>query len=368
MIRKFYDPKVAPGNAVEFGPDATWQGSFDLSSIFNVPAAGQYVVSFTSTLTGLDGSSRPARISVTSTPATIILPASKSAATSKVKRDAISGCDAGQTWVIRTALKSAVKLAADAHDNTPVGPTDLGVAPWYSQFFNDQSWQTVREAFGGVSQYNIDGKGGVTRACVADSDPGCASGAFGFAPVPGTVPGSVSLCSNFFDSTWASTACGVPGTQTPTLGTVSQWQQPYDQPGVILHELLHDEGVTGTPNINDGPGFPEGQDQYTYDDTIALATNAATNGDAPLQNSNNFLYYAMTIRNHLDPSAACDGCHLIPPQDVCSQAPQSELAFPAERMFYASFPLKDAGFRSVFRSFVALRNLEAKVQQKCRNQ
>lgn len=80
----------------------------------------------------------------------------------------------------------------------------------------------------------------------------------------------------------------------------------------MLHELLHSSLIIGTSSIIDGPDpNAQGGENYAYSGVTALAANAATNHDAPLTNSENFVLFAMAVANQLDPEGAtCDCCPL----------------------------------------------------------
>ena len=325
MVRKIYAPEVLPEHILRVPAHSTWTGTYDLTKIFDVPSSGQYNVSLVNTLKAVSNMSlhKSHVVHVSSDSIITNLTKSEHNLKSKGKRDQINDCDAGQNFILRQALDGAKTMALQAYQNTPTSAPQPGSQPWYAKYFNDASWTTVRKAFDGVSFYTIDAPLlGLTWACGGNSG-GCKPGVFGFAPPPSVSPGGVTLCNQFFQTTWASTACGIPGTTTPSVGTVAQWQTPWDQPMVVLHELLHDALVTGVPNINDGPGYPANQGLYEFDEVIDLAQNAATNGDAPLQNSQNFVYYAMEIRNIFNPTAQCAGCPMTPPNYVCNSVPNS---------------------------------------------
>jgi len=200
-----------------------------------------------------------------------------------------------------------------------------GVAPYWTTYFNDDSFQSVREVMAALGGYNIDGKAGLNWYCTNDPQGihGCRPGIWGYAPPIGEKRFRyVTLCDRYLDATWASTVCDVPGSPNPTFGTVSQWQQPIDQAVTIFHEMLHDNTVAGLNGIDDGPSA-EDQNQYTYNPIVDSAKNAATNGDGPLKTAQSFTMYAQYLWHQANPGVPCQGCPLKPTDGSCNKLPNS---------------------------------------------
>lgn len=78
--------------------------------------------------------------------------------------------------------------------------------------------------------------------------------------------------------------------------------------GIVLHELLHAHVLTGQYTVKDGPTDQEqGGIWYTYAGVSYLADNAASNNDAPLRNSQNYVFFAQAVTNSVAP-APCNCC------------------------------------------------------------
>ena len=185
---------------------------------------------------------------------------------------------------------------------------------------------------------------GVTFYCNTDATHSnyCSSqtGLVGYAPAQGAYS-YVTLCNYFFTNVWSSTLCGQPGTSNPPAQTyLEQWQEPYMQAGkskfdvlravvniftgIALHEMLHCYKIAGTNTIIDGPDkYNQGGVNYLYRGVSSLAQNAATNGDAPLTNSQNFVYFAQAVTNTEAP-LPCNCCSFGGPTlSFCSGLPDS---------------------------------------------
>ena len=325
------DGDVTPDQIPTLPAQSGWTGTYKLTELFEVPKADKYNVSFATTLfatkTPLDGEiphsymvSAPARMMFLAK-SSLQLANRDAVSPVKVKRDLIQHCDAGQTWVIRNVLPSTIQMAAAAASYVPT----TGTNPLYTKYFNNNDQQTVREVFKYIASYQIDIINGFTWYC--DIDPGSKTycqeypSAYGYAPWIGSKLRYLTLCPFFFTKLWASTICHVPGAND--RGPPG-WQIDLDQPSIMMHEMLHDAKLAGLGGIDDGQN-DTAQGQYTYKQVTNLAINSASNGDAPIKNSQSFVYFALEVRNltSTPQNQECIHCPLQPPSDICAQAPSS---------------------------------------------
>lgn len=87
---------------------------------------------------------------------------------------------------------------------------------------------------------------------------------------------------------------------------------------------MHCYLIVHTSNIVDGPDANnQGGINYDFEGVSGLAQNAATNGDAPLTNSQNFVFFAQAVTNAIAP-APCNCCSFGGPSlSYCSGLPNS---------------------------------------------
>ena len=159
MLRKIYT-KVLPDHVLKLAAHSSWNGTYDLTHLFEVPTEGNYTVSLASTLTALSKTGKLTgsyNIFVKSQAVTMEL--SKSYPALKPRLDLsdnalIHTCDAAQQWVIQQAVQQATAMAANAMKAVPVFSPIVGYWPnqtLYQEYFNDNSQQTVFNVFKKVS-------------------------------------------------------------------------------------------------------------------------------------------------------------------------------------------------------------------------
>ena len=159
MLRKIYT-KVHPEHIITLAAHSSWNESFDLTQLFEIPEEGEYVVSLTSTLTALSNTTQLSNnfpVNVESEAVTMML--TKSSSTLKPRIDLsdnalIHTCDAAQTWVIQQTVQQATGLAMNAKKAVPVFNPIVGYFPnetLYQEYFNDDSQQSVFNAFNLIS-------------------------------------------------------------------------------------------------------------------------------------------------------------------------------------------------------------------------
>ena len=320
---------AAPDQGETIAAGSTWSKTYDLTRLFEIPMADVYNISFATTVfisTPPDEPTYPFQVSAH--PLMMSLASSspqrsppEPAPPTRVKRDQIQQCDAGQTWVIQKALASAIQMASAAASYVPT----TGTNSIYEKYFNNDKQQVVREVFKYIASYDIGIANGFDWYCNTspDSKSYCQKHPLleAYAPRIGSKLRYLTLCPGYFAQTWASTICHVPGADD---GLPKGWQRDFDQPSIIMHEMLHDAKLAGLAGINDGNDDMT-QGQYTYDQVTNLASNSRVNGDAPMKNAQSFVYFALEVRNitSTPQGQQCVRCPLQPPRSVCAQSPSS---------------------------------------------
>lgn len=266
-VRYLYGNEVRQQHILKLAANSNWTGVFDLTKLFEVPAAGSYRVSLTPKLSAFPpspaaGDATPRLndlIPVLVISAPVIMKLAKSpqkllSRSTLTKRDSINNCDAGQEWVIRKSLESAKIMATYASAAVPLPPKTTYL---WTKYFNSGAFHPVYKAFSNIAVHNIDGDSGSSWYCGQNPiDPPnmCDGGLLGYNALGKS---DISLCPEFFTRTWASSACGEPGKDLPLLGGWV-WEVPMDQPSLLLHEMLHNEAISKVKGIHDGPELLDG--------------------------------------------------------------------------------------------------------------
>ena len=159
MLRKIYT-EVHPDHILKLSAHSSWNGTYDITQLFEVPTEADYTVSLTSTMTALSETAKLTesyRIFVKSQ--VVRMKLAKSYPSLKQRLDLsdnalIHTCDAAQQWVIQQTVQQATNMATNAKKAVPLFNPVVGYWPnqtLYQEYFNDQSQQTVFNTFSKIS-------------------------------------------------------------------------------------------------------------------------------------------------------------------------------------------------------------------------
>ena len=282
--------------------NSKWTGTFNLTEIFDVTEASDYVLSMNGTFSVAQDLSNPQRtepVEFTTNDLTLKLEPSAANSTAHTKSTrrlpSFPTCPMDDLLALQDSIRFAQAMAVDALNWTQ--PPDPGHNTvfnylWRVYFDSEDAKSPVSDVYRGIVRYRFDQPSDVIKwHCDVGIDQWnwCQKtlGLVSFRKQQrGLERSQVTLCRRFFDDVPFSTGCRLPSVSN---------ERPDDKAQVIMRELAHHSQLSGR-NIGDFA--------YTFSECMALARRR-TPGRLPEDNAQSYSLFAASIRYLKHPQGIC---------------------------------------------------------------